>query len=71
MYTKHILHSLAQPPHGPQEKGAGYAKLSFTRGLSVEMAMISEDYFELESCIRLDISCERRVELWKGGGKYF
>ena len=39
-------------------KGAGYTRLRFTYGLSAEMATISDDYFELESCIRLDTSCE-------------
>ena len=58
MYMKHVLDSLVYPPCGLQEKEAGYARLCFTFGLSVEMAMISDDYFELESCIRLDTSCK-------------
>ena len=59
MYTKLVLHSLAKPPSGLQEKGAVYTRLRFTRGLSVEIATIIDDYyFELESCIRLDTSCE-------------
>ena len=44
--------------HSRRGKGAGYVSPRFTHGLSVEMAAISDDYFELESCIHLDTSCE-------------
>ena len=39
-------------------KGAACVRLPFSHRLSVEMAMILDDYFEMESCIRLDTSCE-------------
>ena len=57
MYTKHVLQSRVAAARSAGKK-AGYVRLRFTHRLSAEMAMISDNYFELESCIRLDASCE-------------
>ena len=39
-------------------KGAAYLRIHFTHRLSAEMATISDDCFQLESCVHLETSYE-------------
>ena len=57
MYTKHVLQSSIATAQSARKRAA-YVRLRFTRGISAEMTTILDPYFELESCICLDTSCE-------------